>query len=82
MAKRSSGKRPKKPMLFSSVNYKWIGAGCLMVIVGFILMYLDNDVYGFISLTVSPVIVITGYLLVALGILKKEAPPADTLQKN
>ncbi|MEX2585471.1 MAG: DUF3098 domain-containing protein [Balneolaceae bacterium] len=82
MTKRSSGKGPKKPMLFSSVNYKWMGVGCLLVIVGFTLMYLDNDVYGFISLTVSPVIVITGYLLVAFGILKKEAAPADTFQEN
>lgn len=82
MSKRSSGKGPKKPMLFSGVNYKWMGTGCLMVITGFTLMYLDNDVYGLISLTISPVIVITGYLLVALGILKKEAAPADTLQEN
>lgn len=69
-------------MLFSGVNYSWMGAGCLLVIIGFTLMYIDNDVYGFISLTVSPVIVITGYILVAIGILKKEADPADFPQEN
>lgn len=58
-------------MIFSTLNYRWMVAGCLLVIIGFTIMYLENEVYGFISLYVSPVVIMAGYASVLVAILKK-----------
>lgn len=60
-----------KPMLFSAGNYKLIGLGVLLVIAGFTAMYLENEVYGFISLYISPVVILGGYITVIGAILKE-----------
>ena len=59
----------KKPMLFSALNYRLIGLGCLLVLTGFTGMYLENEVYGFISLYIAPVLILSGYMTVIFGIL-------------
>lgn len=61
-------------MAFQALNYKILGVGVLLIVIGFTLMRLENEVYGFISLYVSPVIIMAGYITVAVSILKK---PAD-----
>jgi len=73
----STRKAEKKPMLYSALNYRWMGIGCLLVIVGFTAMYLENEVYGPISLYLSPVLIITGYLLVIYAILVNEEEQPD-----
>jgi hypothetical protein len=47
-------------MLFSPLNYKLMGLGVLLVIIGFTIMRLENEVYGFISLYISPVLILGG----------------------
>ncbi|MEX2601021.1 MAG: hypothetical protein WD355_05195 [Balneolaceae bacterium] len=74
---RKGRKSEQKPMLFSAVNYRWMGAGVLLVIIGFTMMYLENEVRGFISLYVSPILILGGYMVVLAAILKKSNPPAD-----
>lgn len=59
-------------MLFTALNYKLLGLGILMVIVGFTIMRIENEVYGFISLYVSPVVILAGYIVVIVAILKKD----------
>jgi hypothetical protein len=74
-AKGRQGKRQKKemkPMLFSALNYKLMGLGVLMVIVGFTAMYIENEVHGFISLYISPIVILGGYLTVMIAILKRD----------
>jgi hypothetical protein len=74
-AKRKQGRRQKKeskPMLFSELNYKLMGLGVLMVIIGFTAMYIENEVHGFISLYVSPIVILGGYLTVMIAILKRD----------
>ncbi|SHE42890.1 hypothetical protein SAMN05443144_101276 [Fodinibius roseus] len=68
---RSRG-RKKKPMIFSAWNYKILAVGLLLVIVGFSAMYIENEVKGFISLYLSPVIIMTGYVSVIVAILKHD----------
>ncbi len=77
MSKKRTGRQrrrqtEKKPMLFSSMNYKLMGLGVLLIIVGFTAMRLENEVHGFISLYISPVVIIAGYLTVLVAILKRE----------
>lgn len=57
-------------MIFSSWNYKVFALGILMVIAGFVAMYLENEVQGFISLYVSPIVIMGGYVTVIVAILK------------
>ncbi|MCC5942051.1 MAG: DUF3098 domain-containing protein [Balneolaceae bacterium] len=70
--KRSRKAKETKPMLFTALNYKLLGLGILMVIVGFTIMRIENEVYGFISLYVSPVVILAGYIVVIVAILKKD----------
>lgn len=62
-------------MLFSAWNYKILGIGLLLVIVGFTAMYLENEVNGFISLFISPLLIMAGYITVIFAIMK---PDGDT----
>lgn len=72
MAAKRSKKKEKKPMFFSALNYKLMGVGILCIIVGFTAMRLENEVYGFVSLYISPVVILAGYVTVAIAILKKD----------
>lgn len=74
-------------MAFQALNYKILGVGVLLIVIGFTIMRLENEVYGFISLYVSPVIIMAGYITVAVSILKRpsDAAAAETdrsTQKN
>lgn len=77
MAKRQKRIKDEQEMLFSALNYKLLGIGILLVITGFTAMYLEMEVYGFISLYVAPVVIMSGYITVIFAILKRE-PEADT----
>ena len=57
-------------MLFGSSNYKLLLIAFVMIIAGFVAMYLENEVEGVISLFVSPIIIVAGYALVVYAILK------------
>lgn len=58
-------------MLFSAINYKLATLGVLLVIAGFTAMYLENEVRGFVSLYVSPIVIVAGYMTVIVAILKR-----------
>jgi hypothetical protein len=48
--KHKKKKKEVKPMLFSALNYKLLGLGVLLVVIGFTAMRIENEVYGFVSL--------------------------------
>lgn len=66
---RTSRSRPSRPFVFTRRNYVLIIAGVLAVVVGYALMAIENEVYGFISLYVSPIIILGGYVGVIYGIM-------------
>jgi membrane-bound acyltransferase YfiQ involved in biofilm formation len=72
MAKRGRKKADNLPMFFSAYNYKLIGLAIFLVIAGFTAMYLENEVKGFISLYISPIVIMAGYILVVFAILKHD----------
>jgi amino acid permease len=71
-------KEEKKPMLFSALNYKLLGLGLLLIIVGFSAMRIENEVRGFVSLYISPPLVMAGYVTVAYAILKRDHKTEET----
>lgn len=70
--KQQEYKSDKTQMLFSAWNYKVLSAGLLLVILGFTAMYLENEVQGFISLFISPVVIMAGYITVILAIMRQD----------
>lgn len=67
--KQQEYKSDKSQMLFSAWNYKVLSVGLMLVILGFTAMYLENEVQGFISLFISPVVIMAGYIIVILAIM-------------
>lgn len=70
-------RKEKKPMVFSALNYKILGVGVLLVFIGFTIMRLENEVYGFISLYIAPVLIMAGYITVVFAILKRPEESAN-----
>ncbi len=68
----------KRPMPFGVKNYALMGAGLLVVVVGFILMSgggdhtvteFDDSIYSARRITFAPIMVLLGFVIVALGIM-------------
>jgi uncharacterized membrane protein len=68
----------KRPMPFGAKNYALMGAGLLVVVVGFILMSgggdhtvteFDDSIYSARRITFAPIMVLLGFVIVALGIM-------------
>jgi hypothetical protein len=76
--RRGKKSSEQKPMIFSSQNYKITGLGVLLVVLGFTAMYLENEVHGIISLYVSPIVILAGYVLVIFAILKRDQDRPET----
>jgi hypothetical protein len=58
---------------FEKKNYLWMIIGLVTLVVGFVLMSLDTEPYGFgfLGLTLGPVIVMAGFLIEIFAILYK-----------
>lgn len=68
-------------MVFDRSNYLVLVLGILLILVGFTMMRLENEVYGFISLYVAPIIIVSGYGTVIAAVLrrkKRTEDPAET----
>ncbi len=64
-------------MVFQRRNYVLILIGVAAVAIGFTMMRLENEVHGFISLYVAPLLILGGYLEIIYAILwrpKEETP--------
>jgi uncharacterized membrane protein HdeD (DUF308 family) len=62
-----------KKLAFGKSNYILMIAGILTLIIGFIIMTLDSEQYGFgfLGLTLGPIIVFLGFIIELFAILKK-----------
>ena len=65
-------KKSNTSMFFSAFNYKLLGIAVLLIVGGFAAMYMENEINGFISLYVSPIVVMAGYVLVIFAIIKHD----------
>jgi NADH:ubiquinone oxidoreductase subunit 4 (subunit M) len=65
-----ASKRSRRSLLiFNRRNYVLMIAGVLAVIVGFAMMRIDNQLDGFVSLYVAPLIILGGYIEIIYAIL-------------
>ncbi len=62
-------------MVFTRANYRLLLLGLAMIVVGYVIMRLENEVDGVISLYVAPLIILGGYLEIIYAILKR--PPEE-----
>jgi len=70
--KQNTNRTPNRSMLFDSWNYKILVLGFFLVVAGFVAMYLENEVKGFVSLFISPVAIMAGYVSIIFAIMKQD----------
>jgi hypothetical protein len=63
----------KKQLGFAKINYIIMIVGVLVLMLGFFIMTLDNEPYGFgfLGLTLGPIIVMIGFAIEFVAILYK-----------
>ena len=67
-------------MPFTTKNYVMMLVGVLVIVVGFILMsgsgnhtaaYFDDSIFSFRRITLAPIVVIVGFVVVGVAIMKR-----------
>lgn len=81
-SRRPSGRartRRTGDMVFARKNYILVVVGLLLVVVGYVIMAIDGEVDGFISLYVAPLFILGGYLEIIYAILwrPRQSPPVQ-----
>jgi len=64
-------------MVFGRRNCVLLIAGVCVIIVGYVMMRLENEVDGFISLYVAPVLILGGYLEIIYAIMWRPGSKTD-----
>jgi hypothetical protein len=56
---------------FGKKNYRWMVIGLITLVLGFIIMSLDGEPYGFgfLGLTLGPIVVMAGFVVEIYAIL-------------
>jgi len=55
-------------MVFSRTNYVLLLVGLAIVVVGYVIMRVENEVDGILSLYIAPVMILAGYLEIMYAI--------------
>jgi hypothetical protein len=65
----------ERKLPFDKKNYQLMIIGVLTLVVGFIIMSLDNQQhgFGFLGLTLGPIIVMAGFVIEIVAILHKSS---------
>ena len=63
----------KNNFAFGKENYKWMLIGLGVLLLGFIVMSMDNTQHGqgFLGLTLGPIIIVAGFIIEFFAIFKK-----------
>ena len=67
--RRRARSRPQARLVFARENYVLLLIGLALVVVGYTLMRVENEVDGFLSLVAAPLLILGGYLEVIVAIL-------------
>jgi hypothetical protein len=68
-SKRTQSSTRSSSLVFQRWNYILMAAGVLAVVLGFALMRIENELHGFISLYVAPIIILGGYAEIIYAIM-------------
>lgn len=55
---------------FEKQNYQWMIIGLIVVALGFTIMALDKEKFGWMGLTVGPIVVIGGFITEIFAIIR------------
>ena len=72
---RNRGRRAPAALVFERKNYVLLLMGLAVVIAGYVMMRMENEVDGLISLYVAPLLILGGYLEIIYAILWRPANP-------
>ncbi|MFB6249142.1 MAG: hypothetical protein ABEL97_11285 [Salinibacter sp.] len=72
----------RSALIFESTNYLWFAGSAFLIAVGFVAMYLEGTFLGFISLNVSPILILTGYAALIYGILRRSEEASGTDEED
>jgi len=73
-------KSDRENFAFSASNYKWLGVGVFLLVVGYLVMsgggsddpnVFSYEIFSFRRITLSPIIILAGYGTILYAILKK-----------
>ena len=82
MGKKKKNKKVIKKLIFEKENYLIFLGGVLTIILGYVLMAI-GDTYSSLSLTVAPVILFVGYIvIVPIAIMYRNKEDAGTGQQQ
>ncbi|MCS6832251.1 MAG: DUF3098 domain-containing protein [Flammeovirgaceae bacterium] len=67
-------------LVFGKKNYRWMIIGILILVLGFLIMSLDQETFGFglLGLTIGPMVVLIGFGIQFFAILLSD----DSHQKH
>lgn len=70
----------KRKLAFNKTNYVIMIAGIAVLILGFIFMTMDSEPYGFgfMGLTLGPIVVMLGFLIEFVAIFYKPKAKSDS----
>lgn len=78
--KKNEQPRPEERMPLSKKNYAMMLAGAVIIVIGFMLMSgggehtateFDESIFSFRRITLAPVVVIAGFVVVGVAIMKR-----------
>jgi hypothetical protein len=62
---------PQEGFVFGKNNYRLMLLSIIVVVVGFMLMIGDTDIYEFRKIVLAPIVVLAGFAIGFIAILKK-----------
>ncbi len=74
---RARDQRRNPRLVFGRRNYVLLLIGLAVIVTGYIMMRLENEVDGFISLYVAPLLILGGYLEIMYAIIVKPADESE-----
>ncbi len=75
--RKKKGKAANDKMLFGPLNYKLLVGGLVLIFVGFLVMALEGKVKGFISLYISPFLILAGFAEIVFAIMRPRSGEKD-----
>lgn len=75
---RGGRRRQRIAMPFHARNYKLMVVGLVVVAIGYAIMALENEVDGFLSLYVSPILLLAGYMEIIYAIVWRPKGDGDS----
>jgi uncharacterized membrane protein HdeD (DUF308 family) len=69
-------------MVFTKKNYSLLIIGLVMIVVGYVIMRMENEVDGVISLYVAPLLLLAGYLEIIYAIMWRPKAEAAQAEKS